>query len=88
MSGFLKSRLCCIAAALALVVCLAALLVHPAASPAGAVLAVFLLLPVALFGFVLLPLSLGSVVKWEPRLAVPVLIRGQLFQRPPPVSLQ
>lgn len=73
-------------AALFVVVLLLALAAHPTTATAGVALAV-VLLPVALFGFVLVPLSVGPAVDWEPRLAVPVLIRARLFQRPPPVSL-
>jgi hypothetical protein len=68
-------------------VVLLALAVHPTTA-VGVVAAAVILSPVALFGFVLVPLSLGAALDWEPRLAVPVLVRAQMFQRPPPISLQ
>ncbi|MFZ0633774.1 MAG: hypothetical protein WA399_15550 [Acidobacteriaceae bacterium] len=66
------------------------LLLALAAIPTTAIVvaAAMVLLPVALFGFVLVPLSLDSATDWEPRLAVPVLVRARLFQRPPPISLR
>lgn len=73
--------------ALGALVALLALVMHPAVSTAALAAAVIVLLPVALFGFVLVPLAVGPAMDWEPRLAVPVLVQAQLFQRPPPQSL-
>jgi hypothetical protein len=66
---------------------LLALAVHPATAMVG-VAAAMVLLPVALFGFVLIPLALGAVDAHEPRVARLVLVRARLFQRPPPISLR
>jgi len=73
--------------ALGALVALLALVLHPAVSTAALAAAVVVLLPVTLFGFVLVPLVVGPAVDWEPRLAVPVPVRARLFQRPPPISL-
>lgn len=74
--------------ALGALVAVLALVLHPAVSTAALAAAVVVLLPVALFGFVLVPLAEGPAMDWEPRLAVPVLVRAGLFQRPPPISLR
>lgn len=73
-------------AALGAVVLLLALAVHPAT--AAVVMAAVVLLPVALFGSVLVPLSLDPRTNRDPQAAQPVLVRARLFQRPPPVSLR
>jgi hypothetical protein len=39
---------------------------------------------VVLFGFVVAPQSLWPAADFEQHLAVPMLCRAQLFQRPPP----
>jgi hypothetical protein len=70
-------------AALILALCLAALLLHPASAHAP-VLSAIILLPVVLFGFVVAPQSLWPAADFEQHLAVPMLCRAQLFQRPPP----
>jgi hypothetical protein len=70
-------------AAVGLALCLVLLLLHP--SPAGgAGFAAVLLLPVSLFGLVLVPRSLWPASGLEQRFAVPILCRASLFQRPPP----
>jgi hypothetical protein len=74
-------------AALGVLAMLLALAVHPATA-AVVVAAASVLLPVALFGFVLIPLALGVVDAREARVAGPVLVRARLFQRPPPMSLR
>ncbi|HEX3662696.1 MAG TPA: hypothetical protein VHU89_14770 [Acidobacteriaceae bacterium] len=73
-------------AALGGVALLLALAMHPATA-AVMVAAAVVLLPVALFGLVRVPHSLGNQSR-PPRLAMPVRVRAQLFQRPPPLSLQ
>ncbi|MGA8529296.1 MAG: hypothetical protein WB622_06245 [Acidobacteriaceae bacterium] len=74
-------------AAWAGVALLLAMAVHPATATV-AIAAAVVLMPVALFGSVLVPLSLGSAEVPEPRVGRPILLRARLFQRPPPVSLQ
>lgn len=75
-------------AALCLALCLLALvLLHPVA-PHGPVLAAIVLLPVALFGLVVVPRSLWPAADLNPLVPVPVRARAQLFQRPPPNSLR
>jgi hypothetical protein len=66
---------------------LALALLHPLA-PQGPVLAAVILLPVALFGLVLIPRLLWSASDRDPLIPVPVRARAQLFQRPPPHSLR
>lgn len=70
-------------AALLLTLCLAAILLHPASAHAPALSAI-VLLPVVLFGLVMVPQSLWPAADFEQRTAVPVLCHAQLFQRPPP----
>ncbi|HEY6446052.1 MAG TPA: hypothetical protein VIY53_06305 [Acidobacteriaceae bacterium] len=70
-------------AALGLALCLVLLLLHPAPAN-GAAFAAVLLLPVSLFGLVLLPRSLWPASDLEQRFALPILCRVSLFQRPPP----
>jgi hypothetical protein len=68
---------------LGLALCLVALLLHPAAvhnTPP----ATFILLPVLLFGLVLVPRSLWPSTDLNQRFAAPVHCRSDLFQRPPP----
>lgn len=65
---------------------LLALAMHPAT--AAIVAAAVVLLPVALFGNVLVPLSLGAVEEPQPGVIPPVMLRARLFQRPPPISLR
>ena len=74
-------------AAFGLAICLVALALHPTAASAAA-LAAFILLPVALFGLVLTPRSLWPVADPAPHFALPVFWLAELFQRPPPFSLQ
>jgi hypothetical protein len=67
-------------------ICLLMLLVHPAA---GVGLALgFVLAPVLLFGFVLVPRSLWPSADLELSFAAPIFERAELFQRPPPFSLR
>ncbi|MGA7521357.1 MAG: hypothetical protein WBW84_02685 [Acidobacteriaceae bacterium] len=73
-------------AGLGAVLLLLVLAVHPATAMVG-VAAAMVLLPVALFGCVLVPWSLGAVDVPESRVARPVLVRARLFERPPPISL-
>jgi hypothetical protein len=70
-------------AALGMALCLLALLLHPAPVH-GAALAGFVLLPVVLFGLVLVPRSLWPAADLDQIFAAPVLCRADLFQRPPP----
>jgi hypothetical protein len=70
-------------AALGLALCLVVLMMHPAGTHAP-VLSAMVLLPVMLFGLVLVPRSLWPAADFEQRSAVPVLCRAQLFERPPP----
>lgn len=70
-------------AGVGLALCLVLLLLHPAPVHGGAVSAV-LLLPVFLFGLVLVPRSLWPASDLEQRFALPILCRASLFQRPPP----
>jgi hypothetical protein len=70
-------------AALGLALCLVALTLHSAGTHAPA-LSAFVLLPVVLFGLVLVPRSLWPAADLEQRFALPVLCRAQLFERPPP----
>jgi hypothetical protein len=72
-----------ILAALGLALCLVALMVHPLDAHAP-VLSAFVLLPVVLFGLVVVPRSLWPAADLEQRFALPVLCRAQLFERPPP----
>ncbi len=74
-------------AAFGLAICLIALVLHPTAAAAVA-LAAFILLPVALFGLVLAPRSLWPVADPAPHFALSVFWLAELFQRPPPFSLQ
>lgn len=74
-------------AAFGLAICLIALVLHPTAAAAVA-MAAFILLPVALFGLVLAPRSLWPVADPAPHFALPVFWLAELFQRPPPFSLQ
>jgi hypothetical protein len=70
-------------AALGLAFCLVALLLHP--MPAhGPALAGFVLLPVLLFGLVVVPRSLWPAAELDQNFAAPILCRANLFQRPPP----
>lgn len=69
--------------ALLVVICVAALLVHSAPTHHAAI-GGFLLLPVTLFGLILLPHSLWLSTVLDQRLSLPVLRRTSLFQRPPP----
>lgn len=71
--------------ALGAVLLLLALAVHPATASA-VMAAALVLVPVALFGLVPVPLTPGAVRAPETRVARPVLVRARLFQRPPPVS--
>lgn len=72
-------------AVLALAACVAALILNSA--PTHHVpLTAFVLLPVTLFGLVLLPDSLWISSVLDKRIALPVLCRADLFQRPPPSS--
>jgi hypothetical protein len=73
-------------AALVLAICLVALVVHPTAAGFAA-LAALVLVPVALLGLVEVPRSLWPALDLELALAVSVLPRASLFQRPPPASL-
>lgn len=64
-------------------ICLLAFLLHPA--PAlGSLLAAFVLIPVLLFGLVLVPCSLWPSRDLDQRFALAVCCRTNLFQRPPP----
>ena len=69
--------------ALLLAVCVVALFVHsaPAHNPP---LAAFVLLPVILFGLVLVPHSLWPSSDLDQRFSLAILCRTNLFQRPPP----
>jgi hypothetical protein len=60
---------------------------HPL-GPQAPVLAAVVLLPVVLFGLVLVPRSLWPAADFEFLAPVPVRARAQLFQRPPPNSLR
>jgi formate hydrogenlyase subunit 4 len=62
-------------------------LLHPMA-PQAPVLAVVILLPVVLFGLVLVPRSLWPAANLDPLVPLPLRARAQLFQRPPPHSLR
>lgn len=66
-----------------LVVCLLALLLHPVAAQ-HAPLAAFVLVPVLLFGLIIVPRSLWPSTDLEQRFALNVCCRSSLFQRPPP----
>ena len=69
--------------ALGIGLCLLALLAHPAPAHAPA-LAAFVLLPVVLFGLILVPRSLWPCCDLEQALALEVRTPTTLFQRPPP----
>ncbi len=73
-------------AAVALAICLVALVVHPTAAGAAA-LAAFVLLPVVFFGLVAVPRSLWPAMGLDAVFVPPVLVRTELFQRPPPIFL-
>lgn len=68
-------------AAFGLLLCLLALLAHPAHALSSAAL---LLLPVLLFGLVPLPRSLGPFLAPEPAGGPRYPALATLFQRPPP----
>ncbi|HEX4005877.1 MAG TPA: hypothetical protein VHX60_06860 [Acidobacteriaceae bacterium] len=70
-------------AALGLALCLMAVLLHPAPAH-GTPLAGFVLLPVILFGLVLVPRSLWPAAELDQQCAAPILCRANLFERPPP----
>ena len=75
-------------AALGLALCLLALaLLHPV-TPQAPVLAAMVLLPVVLFGLIVVPRSLWPTADLDPPVPVPVRARAYLFQRPPPNSLR
>jgi hypothetical protein len=71
--------------ALGMLIFILALALHPAA--AGLALGL-VLVPVLLFGLVLVPRSLWPAFDPKYVFAVPPLGRAALFQRPPPFSLQ
>ena len=70
-------------AAVGIGLCLLAVLVHPAPAHTPA-LAAFILLPVVLFGLILVPRSLWPCRNVEQPVALAVRGRTSLFQRPPP----
>jgi hypothetical protein len=73
-------------AALGMAFCLLALLVSPV--PAVGLALGMVLVPVLLFGLVLVPQSLWPAADREQTFAAPILSRVALFQRPPPFSIQ
>jgi hypothetical protein len=70
-------------AALGLGLCLVAMLVHPALAH-GSPVAAFVLLPMILFGLVLVPLFFWPPSGLGQRVAARPAYRTNLFQRPPP----
>lgn len=75
-------------AALAVSFCLLALvLMHPAGSPEP-LLAAFVLLPVVLFGLVVVPRSFWPAADFSHPVPLSVRARASLFQRPPPNPLR
>ena len=68
-----------------LTVCVLVLLLHPAPAQHG-LLAAFALVPVLLFGLVVVPRSLWPSCDLEQPFALPVRCRTSLFQRPPPTN--
>jgi len=75
-------------AALCLGLCLLALVLSHPLSAAAPLLAAVVLLPVALFGLVIVPRSLWPAADFAPLTPIPVRARAHLFQRPPPNSLR
>ena len=73
-------------AAMVLAICLVAVLVHPTAAGVAA-LAALVLAPVTLFGLVETPRSLWPALALKRVFTAAVQVRGELFQRPPPVSI-
>ena len=70
-------------AVLSVAFCLPLLLLHPLPAHGPAV-AAFVLLPVVLFGLVVVPRSLFPAADLDQRFALPILTRADRFQRPPP----
>jgi len=81
MTRALQNRNWKLFAAIGLLLCLVALLAHPAQALSPLAL---LLLPVLLFGLVPVPRSLWAVRPSEHARAPRWLARAALFQRPPP----
>jgi hypothetical protein len=75
-------------AILGLALCLLALAVLHPLSPQAPVLAAVILLPVVLFGLVLIPRSLWPAAALDSLVPLPVRARAKQFQRPPPNSLR
>ena len=75
-------------AAFVLAVCLLALVLSHPLSPAAPLLAAIVLLPVVLFGLVIVPRSLWPAADLDSLASVSVRARAPLFQRPPPKSLR
>lgn len=75
-------------AAWGLALCLLALVLLQPVTPHAPVLAAVVLLPVVLFGLVIVPRLLWPAADLDPLIAAPVRARAQLFQRPPPNSLR
>lgn len=73
-------------AALGMAICLLVLLASPV--PAVGLALGLVLVPVLLFGLVLVPPSLWPAADREQTFAAPILSRVPLFQRPPPFSIQ
>jgi hypothetical protein len=71
----------------AALILLALALLHPV-GPHAPVLAAVILLPVVLFGLVVVPRSLWPAADLDPLAPIPVRARAHLFQRPPPNSLR
>ncbi|MGC2298700.1 MAG: hypothetical protein WA476_07855 [Acidobacteriaceae bacterium] len=67
-------------------ICLLVLLASPV--PAVGLALGLVLVPVLLFGLVLVPPSLWPAADREQTFAAPILSRVPLFQRPPPFSIQ
>lgn len=70
-------------AALSLAVCLLLLAFHPAPAHSAS-LAAFVLLPVLLFGLVLVPISLWPAFDLDQHFVALPVCRANLFERPPP----
>jgi hypothetical protein len=73
-------------AALALALCLLALLLLQPVATHAPVLATVILLPVALFGLVAVPRALWPAAELNPLHPLPAQARAHLLQRPPPIS--
>jgi len=82
-----KAAALCVALSLFVLALFAPVLLHPV-SPHASVLAFLILLPVVLFGLVVVPRSLWPAADLDPLLPVTPRARASLFQRPPPQSLR